>query len=566
MSAEKFGDYVLYELLGRGGMGEVHRAYDTARKRTVALKRLPASLARDEAFRKRFRTESEVAARLTEPHVLPVHDYGEIDGRLYLDMRYVQGPDLASLLVRRGGLPATQAVGILEQVAAALDAAHADNLVHRDVKPSNVLVLMADADTPSFAYLTDFGVAQIGGADSGLSSTNTTAGTFDYLAPERYTSRRADPLVDVYSLGCVLFEMLAGDKPFPATTLPEAMRAHCTQDPPRLAESDPTVPAALDDVIATAMAKEPDDRYPSCGALAAAARAALDGAACSPAPQAGVVTHVPDATADAGPEATADTASEPTADGAPESTTAPVTEPAEPAAATGPDGHPPRPTRPAEPQTARRRPRTPMLVGVAAVFFALVVGGAALTGFGGSDVPAAAPAAIAPTPSVASPVADAVVSTVADGAYTGRSSGNEVTVALAVKGGKVAAYLCDGRKIEAWLEGTVIGTTIDLSTPKGAAVRVEVSDTAALGSMTVGGRTLPFSAERSAAPAGLYSARQGTSRIGWIVLADGEQVGIRKDGEAASPAPALDPASRTTTVDGVPLPAAPVEPAPGAGW
>ncbi|WP_433802897.1 serine/threonine-protein kinase [Actinomycetospora sp. CA-084318] len=548
MSAEKFGNYVLYELLGRGGMGEVHRAYDTVRKRTVALKRLPVSLARDEAFRKRFRTESEVAARLTEPHVLPVHDYGEIDGRLFLDMRYVQGPDLGSLLSRRGGLPPSQAVGIVEQVAAALDAAHADGLVHRDVKPSNVLVTMADADTPSFAYLTDFGVAQLGGADSSLSSTNATAGTFDYMAPERYTSRRADLLVDVYSLGCVLYEVLAGDKPFPATTLPEAMHAHLNQEPPRLAEVRPDVPAGLDDVIARAMAKDPAERYTSCGAVAVAARAALEQATDTPVPQGAVETVLPTPEPAAAAVATAPAVTK-TPDDEPDDEPAPSLPPAAPTLV-----------------PARRRPRTPVLVGAGAFVAALAVGGAVLVGTGDAGAPAAAaPAAVVGAPAV-SPAADTVVPAIADGAYTGRSSGNEVTVALAVKGGKVAAYLCDGKKIEAWLEGTVSGTTMELSNPKGAAVRVDVTETAALGSMTVGGRTLPFSAERSAPPAGLYSARTGTSRVGWIVLADGEQVGTRKDGEVVSPAPALDPAARTTTVDGQTVQATLVEPAPGAGW
>ncbi|MFC5141996.1 serine/threonine-protein kinase, partial [Actinomycetospora rhizophila] len=278
MENEPFGEYVLQELLGRGGMGEVFRAYDTKRKRTVALKRLPAALARDETFRKRFRTESEVAARLNDPHVLPIHNFGEIDGRLFIDMRLVAGSDLAALLTRRGPLEPSVAVDVLTQIASALDAAHRDELVHRDVKPSNVLLVLDDDESEiGFAYLTDFGVAQVGGEDTSLSTTNAVAGTLDYIAPERFTSRRAGHRADIYSLGCVLYEMLSGDRPFPVQSLPEALHAHIYLEPPKPSEAVGGVPAGLDAVVARAMAKSPDDRYPTCAAMAADARAALAG-------------------------------------------------------------------------------------------------------------------------------------------------------------------------------------------------------------------------------------------------------------------------------------------------
>ena len=245
MENEAFGEYVLQDLIGRGGMGEVFRAFDTQRKRTVALKRLPAPLAKDEAFRKRFRTESEVAARLNDPHVLPIHNFGEIEGRLFIDMRLVNGSDLAAVLSRRGALELAEAVDVLAQVAGALDAAHRDGLVHRDVKPSNVLIADGGSDSEfGFAYLTDFGVAQIGGADTSLSTTNAVAGTLDYMAPERFSSRRAGHRADVYALGCVLHEMLTGERPFPVQSMPEAMHAHIYLDPPRASEAAPGVPSA----------------------------------------------------------------------------------------------------------------------------------------------------------------------------------------------------------------------------------------------------------------------------------------------------------------------------------
>jgi len=267
---EQFGPYQLEELIGRGGMGEVYRAFDTRRNRRVALKRLPPELASDAQFQVRFRRESELAARLAEPHVIPIHDFGEIDGRLYIDMRLVSGADMGELLKREGPMPAARAVALISQVAAALDAAHAEGLVHRDVKPSNVLVVPGD-----FAYLVDFGVArEVDGEHTALTNTGSTVGTLGYLAPERFEGR-GDHRVDVYALACVLFEVLAGRKPFPATSLPALLHAHLNVPPPRPTDVRPELPRGLDDVVARGMAKDPDARYASTGALAEAARAAL---------------------------------------------------------------------------------------------------------------------------------------------------------------------------------------------------------------------------------------------------------------------------------------------------
>ena len=274
-TTELFGPYELRSLLGRGGMGEVFRAYDTVRKRTVALKRLPRHLASDTDFQARFRREAEIAARLTEPHIIPIHDYGEIEGQLYIDMRLIVGADLAEVLAKEGPLPPARAVGIVGQVASALAAAHAEGLVHRDVKPSNVLISVNDRGE-DFVHLVDFGIARDENA-TGLTATGTAVGTIDYMAPERIERGECDYRVDVYALGCVLYEALTATKAFPAAGSAAKMFAHVYTPPPRPSQSRPTTPPALDEVVAVAMAKAPTDRYRTVGELATSALRALDG-------------------------------------------------------------------------------------------------------------------------------------------------------------------------------------------------------------------------------------------------------------------------------------------------
>ncbi|XVS60803.1 serine/threonine-protein kinase [Actinosynnema sp. CA-299493] len=268
--AEEFGPYRVGELLGRGGMGEVHRAHDTAHDRVVALKRLSAVHNDDEDFRARFRRESRIAARLREPHVIPIHAYGEIDGRLYLDMRLVEGRDLAEL-VADGPLDPARSVRLVAQVAGALDAAHADGLVHRDVKPSNILVTPDD-----FVYLVDFGIARsVLPAGTHLTASGAVIGTLDYLAPERFGDGQVDGRADVYALACVLHACVTGNRPFEADSAAALLWAHLQQPPPAASATNPAVPRALDDVIRRGMAKDPAHRYPTAGALASAAAEAL---------------------------------------------------------------------------------------------------------------------------------------------------------------------------------------------------------------------------------------------------------------------------------------------------
>jgi serine/threonine protein kinase/plastocyanin len=268
MQGTEFGRYRLLALLGRGGMGEVWRAHDTATDRVVAIKLLPAHFSENAEFQERFRREAHAAARLNTPHVIPIHDYGEIDGQLYVSMRLIEGRDLQTVLAD-GPLDPGRAVRIVEGVAKALHAAHKVGLVHRDVKPSNVLL-----DEDDFAYLIDFGIARAA-AETRLTSTGNMIGTFQYMAPERFGSRQEDARADIYALACVLYECLTGQPPFAEDSAERLMVAHLTTPPPQPSSSQPSLPPQIDQVITTGMAKEPDNRYGTTIELADAARNAI---------------------------------------------------------------------------------------------------------------------------------------------------------------------------------------------------------------------------------------------------------------------------------------------------
>jgi serine/threonine-protein kinase len=263
-----FGRYELIELLGRGGMGEVWKAFDTATQRVVAVKVLPPQLAADPVFEQRFRREAYAAAGLNDPHVVPIHNFGEIDGRLYVDMRLIDGQDLEHVLTR-GPLEPARAVKIIEQISSALNAAHRVGLVHRDVKPSNILLAEDD-----FAYLIDFGIAR-GAGETGLTATGSVVGTWPYMAPERFTTGQTDTRSDIYALACVLYECLTNSRPFPGDSVEQQIAGHLTTPPPRPSIARPGVSPQLDAVIATGMAKDPDERYKTTIELARAARTAV---------------------------------------------------------------------------------------------------------------------------------------------------------------------------------------------------------------------------------------------------------------------------------------------------
>ncbi len=266
---EEFGRYRLIDLIGEGGMGKVYRAHDTKMRRDVAVKVLTPQLAAVDGFRERFAREAHAAARLAEPHIIPIHEADEIDGHLYLVMPVIEGTDAQALLNRDGRLSPQLSVTIIEQLAAALDAAHADGLVHRDVKPSNALITADE-----FVYLIDFGLVH-DSASKKLTPTGSNVGTWCYMAPERFGDGTGDARADVYALACVLYEFLTGELPFPGNTQEQQCAGHLTRDVPKPTTVNPAVPAGFDDVIARGMAKDPDQRYQTAGELATAARQAL---------------------------------------------------------------------------------------------------------------------------------------------------------------------------------------------------------------------------------------------------------------------------------------------------
>jgi serine/threonine-protein kinase len=266
----RFGPYQLLRLLGRGGMGEVYEAEDTRKHRVVALKLISGQFSGNPIFRARLQREADAAGRLTEPHVVPIHDYGEIDGQFYVEMRLIDGISLRNVLLREGPMPPARAVAILSQVASALDAAHAAGVTHRDVKPENILITGND-----FAYLVDFGIARAA-TDPALTQTGIAVGTYNYMAPERFSGDEVTHSADIYSLACVLNECLTGAPPYPTDSMERLIASHLMQPPPRPSQLRPgQVPPSLDQVIAKGMAKNPAERYRSAGEFARAAHDAL---------------------------------------------------------------------------------------------------------------------------------------------------------------------------------------------------------------------------------------------------------------------------------------------------
>ncbi|CAM4226250.1 Serine/threonine-protein kinase PknH [Mycobacterium basiliense] len=264
-----FGPYHLKRLLGRGGMGEVYEAEHTTKEWTVAVKLMTAEFSKDPVFRERMKREARTAGRLQEPHVVPVHDYGEVDGQMFLEMRLVEGTDLDSILKRYGPLTPPRAVAIITQIASALDAAHAAGVMHRDVKPPNILLTRDD-----FAYLVDFGIASATG-DEKLTQLGTAVGTWKYMAPERFSNDEVTYRADIYALTCVLYECLTGSPPYRADSAGTLVTAHLMDPIPQVSAARAGVPKAFDAVIARGMAKKPEDRYASAGDLARAATDAL---------------------------------------------------------------------------------------------------------------------------------------------------------------------------------------------------------------------------------------------------------------------------------------------------
>lgn len=276
---KQIAGYRVERMIGRGGMAVVYCAKDLRLDRTVALKLIAPERARDETFRRRFTHESRVAAKIDHPHIVPIFEAGETDGVLYIAMRYVSGLDLRALLDRDGPLPVGTALRIAVQVASALDAAHEHDLVHRDVKPGNILVAAGtDSDHPEHIYLTDFGLTKkMQSLTAGFTNAGEFVGTVDYMAPEQISGRPVDGRCDLYSLACVVYETLVGWPPFQRDDVWAVLYAHQYDQPPPLTEKRPEIAPAADDVLAKALAKVPEDRYGSCLEFVAALRAAAGG-------------------------------------------------------------------------------------------------------------------------------------------------------------------------------------------------------------------------------------------------------------------------------------------------
>lgn len=349
----QFGPYRLTRMVGSGGMGSVFEAEDTTLQRSVALKLISSTYAQDPSYRERLQREARIAGRLRNPHVVPIHGAGEIDGQLYVDMRLIDGVDLDTTLARSGRMSPQRAVAIVSQIASALDDAHAAGVLHRDVKPANILLTEND-----FAYLVDFGIANTA-AESKLTQAGDVIGTWAYMAPERLGG---DPAMvtgsaDVYALACVLYETLTGSPPFQGDSISVA-GAHITQPPPR-PSAQGGIPAALDEVIARGMAKDPGHRYATAGALARAAEAAIRSGATSmqrPPPMHGPTAQL--RLGPPGPPQPPGTTRNPTGAG--------------PAFPTGP---PPNYwATPVAPQPRRQRKRWPLVVAATVLVVALVVG------------------------------------------------------------------------------------------------------------------------------------------------------------------------------------------------
>src|SRR5215472_4597881 len=261
---ELVAGYRLEELVGRGGMAAVYRAHDERLDRSVALKVLAPRLALDDGFRRRFIRESRVAAAVDHPNIVPIFDAGEAGGYLFIAMRFVQGRDVLTVLREEGSLPADRACHIVTQVAAALDAAHEQGLVHRDVKPANMLRDASGANQPDHVYLSDFGLSKHWVSSSTLTSQGEFLGTMDYVAPEQIEGHPVDGRTDQYALACSAFEMLTGAPPFRREETMAIMWAQVSAPPPALTSRRPDLPAAVDPVMAKALAKAPDDRYRTC--------------------------------------------------------------------------------------------------------------------------------------------------------------------------------------------------------------------------------------------------------------------------------------------------------------
>jgi tRNA A-37 threonylcarbamoyl transferase component Bud32 len=420
------GDYTIESVIGRGGMSVVYLARHTRLERHVALKVMAEELSENEGFRTRFVREAKMAANLEHPNIVPVYDAGEIGGVLYLAMRVIRGTDLRRVINEGGPMDPERVLTISGQVASALDAAHRAGLVHRDVKPGNIL-LAIDGDE-EHAFLTDFGLTKHVSSKSGLTKTGTFLGTVDYVAPEQIRGSEVDGRTDEYSLGCVVYECLTGDVPFTKDQDVATLFAHVEDERPRVSSARPDLPDALSDAVARAMSKDKEQRFETCQGFVRAARTALAQAATVPNPTIVATPPVPSGPATPPPETV-------------------------PPAPPGPSAAP-TPTPP-----GRRRRWLPMAAVVAAVAIAGTVGAIAL---GGGDDPPAGPTD-GPTGST-----DGVTGSTSATGVTGATGATSASGATGTTG-SVAATGCSGSPAPTILpDGTHFGYVERVDTLSGA--------------------------------------------------------------------------------------------------
>ena len=273
---EAFASYQIEALIGRGGMGMVYRAEQQRPRRKVALKLLAPELSAEGGFRERFIRESDLAAAIEHPNIIPIYEAGETDGQLFIAMRYVQGADLKGLIAAEGRLDPPRALDLIGQVGSALDVAHSKGLVHRDVKPHNMLIASGEGpESTDHVYLTDFGLTKHTASRSGLTAAGQFVGSIDYVAPEQIEGKSVDPRTDVYALGCVFYEAITGRIPFERDSEVSVMYAHLSDPPPVPSSMRPELGTGIDAVLAKAMAKSPNDRFASCKEFVVAAREEL---------------------------------------------------------------------------------------------------------------------------------------------------------------------------------------------------------------------------------------------------------------------------------------------------
>ncbi|MEZ5098917.1 MAG: protein kinase [Thermoleophilia bacterium] len=416
----QLGDYQIEGVIGRGGMGVVYLAEQQRPRRKVAIKVLAPELIHDESFRERFEFEWQTAAAIEHPNIIPLYQAGEADGVLYISMRYVEGTDLKALLERNGPLGSERALAIIAQVAAALDAAHAKGLVHRDVKPANVLISSGPGTSDSdHVYLTDFGVAKETARKTGWTRTGFFVGTIDYAAPEQIEGKALDARTDEYALGCLLYECLTGIPPFRKDSEVAVLLAHLMEPPPSITVARTELPPALDAVLARAMAKSPDERYATCREFVAAAQAALRAPTAQQPTVVGETVVAPGETVVAGAATVPGAPATPTAPGAPQAPTAPgapsgpvpaetiVGATAPPLAGPGVGGPPAPPSYPTSPGAAPSFWRSrKAAIGAAVVALAAIgggVGAVVATSSGGDKKVEPSPPAEPPAPSPQEP-------------------------------------------------------------------------------------------------------------------------------------------------------------------